>query len=982
MKSILRRTTALVLCLLLLGSTAFASDALGGKIYSYTLDICDQTTLTREVMWSASKSDLRTENYVTYKPSSSVSPVVSYGTSVLDKQTVYSMAKALEKNGKRVLSGINGDYFVMATGDPLGIVVTDGVLRSSASYLNALGFRADGTAFIGTPSLDLKANFKGYSLKIADINKVRTANGFYIFTEDFGATTKNTVAGVDVILTPTTAGSQLKIGSTVSCKVEKVIEATGATAIPKGKFVMSISNKAGAWLQETIRSLQPGDSVDIKISSSDTRWNQANCAVGAMYWILKDGKVDTSISDGASAPRTAVGVKEDGSVVFYTIDGRQSGLSIGATIQMVAQRLQELGCSNAVLLDGGGSTTMVSTYPDFSTSSTINSPSEGTARSVTNAIFLVSNLSPTGKAGSLYVTPKSLTLLPGATTQCTVSAMDTGWYPMDTLPGDITWSSLENTVSASGLFTAPSTPGVYTVSAESGGVTGSTNINVLQADSIYVINEATGKNVSTLTLSPGQKVNLSASASCRTIPLTGGDSSFAWTADADIGTISSDGLFTAGPNTATGKIKVATGRYAITISVAVNAPARYTLLSDFEGATPDLTGKNATLTLDSSQAQYGSQSLRVNYQNNAVLSTSRSLTDTDRYVSLWVYGDGSGSTLTAAFHDADGTSVTSPLATLNFTGWKQVSAQIPKGATSFDGLTVTAAKAGTLWLDQLVLSNESTWDNTAPTVSLSVKGNSVTATITDNLQGSLDADRMKLSVDGQSVPFHWEASSGTLTSTLSGLGQSSHQVTVTAADPCGNLGRGSATIVGTAKNPFADMTNHWAQTYTARLHELGVISGVTAGGTTKFLPDQNITRGDFALMAANWMGLDLQTYQSVSLPFTDAGAIPSWDLNAVKALYSLGIMQGSQAKDGTLQANARASITRAEAMTILGRLTEKGYSQAALSAFSDAPSVPTWARDHVATLVGMKVVGGSNGKLLPNSPVTRAEVAKMLFTLW
>lgn len=118
MKSILRRTTALVLCLLLLGSTAFASDALGGKIYSYTLDICDQTTLTREVMWSASKSDLRTENYVTYKPSSSVSPVVSYGTSVLDKQTGLLHAKALEKNGKRVLSGINGDYFVMATGDP------------------------------------------------------------------------------------------------------------------------------------------------------------------------------------------------------------------------------------------------------------------------------------------------------------------------------------------------------------------------------------------------------------------------------------------------------------------------------------------------------------------------------------------------------------------------------------------------------------------------------------------------------------------------------------------------------------------------------------------------------------------------------------------------------------------------------------------------------------------------------------------------
>ena len=86
MKSILRRITALALCAVLLCSTALASDALGGKIYGYTLDICDDTTLTREVMWSSSRSDLRTENYVTYKPSDSISPVVSFGSSIPDKQ--------------------------------------------------------------------------------------------------------------------------------------------------------------------------------------------------------------------------------------------------------------------------------------------------------------------------------------------------------------------------------------------------------------------------------------------------------------------------------------------------------------------------------------------------------------------------------------------------------------------------------------------------------------------------------------------------------------------------------------------------------------------------------------------------------------------------------------------------------------------------------------------------------------------------------
>ena len=43
------------------------------------------------------------------------------------------------------------------------------------------------------------------------------------------------------------------------------------------------------------RQLQVGDTVDINISSEDTRWNNVQHAVGAMYWILKDGKVDTSI---------------------------------------------------------------------------------------------------------------------------------------------------------------------------------------------------------------------------------------------------------------------------------------------------------------------------------------------------------------------------------------------------------------------------------------------------------------------------------------------------------------------------------------------------------------------------------------------------------------------------------------------------------------------------------------------------------------
>lgn len=1006
MKPFLRRTVALLLGATLLGSTALASDALGSRLYSYTLNICDDTTLTREVMWSASRSDLRTENYVTYSPSQSVSPVVSYGNFVLTKEKVTTMAQELEREGKRVLSGINGDYFVMATGDPLGLLVTDGQLRSSASYLSALGFRADGSAVIGKPDLTLRADFKGYSLKIAQINKIRTADGYYLFTDDFGTTTKNTKKGIDVILTPstdkigeTTVGAdkktsltrsdKLSIGGMVSCTVDEVVESTGATPIPKGKFVLSIAETGGEWLQEMLRSLQPGDPLDLEVFSEDTRWNEVDSAVGAMYRLIENGKIISGLDASSAAPRTAVGVKPDGSVIFYTIDGRQSGLSVGATIQMVAMRLSELGCTDAIFLDGGGSTTMVSTYPDYTNSSMVNSPSEGVPRSVTNAVFLVSNLKATNTPGSLYVTPKSLTLLSGATTQCVASCVDTGYYPMKNLPGAVTWSSTEGAVSDAGVFTAPSTTGVYTVSAQSGGVSGSTNVHVFSTpDSIKVTNKATGKAVSTLSLSPGDTVDLNAAAAYRSLDLTGSDTCFSWTADAGIGSIDKNGVFTAGSLPGTGHIKVAAGNYAVTIAVTVDAPTRFSLFSDFETAT-FFTANPTTLTLDGTAAtvKYGKQSLRTAYtlqDGTAALTANRLLHESDQYLSLWVYGDNSPNTLSAVFKDDAGTTLTQPLTALSFNGWKQVSVKIPPSALNFTGLTLSGTQnTGTIWLDQMSTSNKNTTDSVAPEVKVTVKNSTITAVVSDNINVPLTKEQVSLTADGASLNFSWDAEHSALTATLPTSKSTLQRISVTATDCSGNLGRGSYTVSGADPVlPFVDMDKHWALSYTAALYEHDIITGVSVGEESYFYPNRSITRGDFALMTARFLGVDLNNVGDVTLPYADVAQIPSWNLNAIKALYRLDIMKGSAGSDGTLYANAKSSITRAEAMAILSRTQPHGYEEASLSTFSDAAKVPTWATSHVASLVEQGVVGGSNGMLNPADPVSRAEVAKLLHSLW
>ena len=1009
MSRLFQRLTALLVFASLLCTTASASIALGDTLYKTSAQLADGVTLTNQVFWSNSKSDLREEYYATYTPGSNVVPAVSFGSSILSKQTVSSMANSLEDTGERVLTGINGDYFVVATGNPLGMIIQDGKLCSSASYFSALGFYADGTAIIGKPQLSVMAHFAGQDLLVADINKVRTdTGGYYLLTDDFGATTQNSQPGVDVVLSPVTdnvgqtissgdtqltLSDTLKIGGRVSCVVDQVLQSTGSISIPAGKFVLTINNKSNDWLVSELAGLAPGDTVDLDVTSPDTRWNNVTCAIGAYSNLVTNSALASDLDTSATAAsRTAVGIKADGSVIFYTIDGRQSGQSIGATLTQVANRLLELGCVDAVGLDGGGSTTMGATLPDSNSFSLINNPSDGSQRAVTNAIFLVSTLSPSGTPGSLYVTADSPMALTGATVPLHSSWVDTNWFPM-TSSQSVNWSAQKGTVSDDGVYTAPTISGTDTITASGGNCTGSTNVVVISSpSSISLSNESSGAQVSSLTLEPGQSISLKASAAYRSIALASQDTCFSWNVDSSLGTITSDGTFTAGKVCTSGKITVSAGNTSVTVPVTVTVTPTYNKTEDFEASslTSFSSTNTGTVSLETSsdRVKFGSKSLHLDYKGvsgQADVTANLSLNSGATYLSLWVYGDGSGNVLSANCRDTAGNLHTVSLTTLNFTGWKQLWVMLPDTPAALTGLTVTGSgnPSGEIWLDQMMTSNRDLSDTIPPIVTLTVSGSEVTANISDSGGAALSQSQIQLTIDGKATNFTWESSSGTLTAALPSLSATIHRVTVTATDLSGNIGRGSQNVVqGTLmSSPFADMEDHWADSYVTCLSNLGIVSGTTANGAQSFLPDQPITRGDFSLMTARWMGLNLDQYASVSLPFTDAASIPAWDLNAVKAMYSLGILKGSQS-GSTLCANAKASITRAEAMTILGRIQENGYAEADLTAFSDAGQVPSWALDYVKSLVGQGVINGSNGQLRPTAFVTRAEVVKMLLTIW
>jgi exopolysaccharide biosynthesis protein len=76
--------------------------------------------------------------------------------------------------------------------------------------------------------------------------------------------------------------------------------------------------------------------------------------------VIVNGKPLITSGDGGwgRGPRTAVGQKADGTVIFIVIDGRQPH-SVGATLREVQDLLLEEGCVNAGFLDGGASSEMV-----------------------------------------------------------------------------------------------------------------------------------------------------------------------------------------------------------------------------------------------------------------------------------------------------------------------------------------------------------------------------------------------------------------------------------------------------------------------------------------------------------------------------------------------------------------------------------------------------------------------------------------------
>jgi hypothetical protein len=224
----------------------------------------------------------------------------------------------------------------------------------------AVGFYfADGAtrAVVGRLSFHGEVRFgDGPALLLDGINRSRQESEIVLFTPEFHRTTLTPPGGAEIVVE--------------RGRIVEVREGVGSSLIPPSGVVVSVGGERFAPIRPSVRPGEPV-SVDTRLVSllpdPDGEWDRTRDIVSAGPLLLWKGKrieepEKESISEVfvlARHPRTAAGVRADGTLVFVTVDGRQPETSVGMSIPELTDLMLELGCVSAMNLDGGGSTTMV-----------------------------------------------------------------------------------------------------------------------------------------------------------------------------------------------------------------------------------------------------------------------------------------------------------------------------------------------------------------------------------------------------------------------------------------------------------------------------------------------------------------------------------------------------------------------------------------------------------------------------------------------
>ncbi len=178
---------------------------------------------------------------------------------------------------------------------------------------------------------------------------------------------------------------------------------------------------------------------------------------------------------------------------------------------------------------------------------------------------------------------------------------------------------------------------------------------------------------------------------------------------------------------------------------------------------------------------------------------------------------------------------------------------------------------------------------------------------------------------------------------------------------------------------FCDMQGHREHHAAMTMLEKGIMSGENIGNNTYFMPDKAVSRVDFLVMLMHTIGqTDVENIFDTG--FDDDSEIPASMKGYVKKARDMGLISGAVNSDGEYLFEPNREITRAEAALIVSKLINAEVPTVK-PIFPDRNDIPTWAQDAIYILNNLGILSSVDGSIAPNSSITRAQVASMLYEL-
>lgn len=289
---------------------------------------------------------------------------------------VISDAKPVSEMAKETgaVAGVNGDFFdINNTKAPSGSMIQSGKLLKGpqGSHTLTAGVNQDGFGMITNILLEGTVQLPTGQIALGALNQSSIpAGGIGLYTSVWGDAQR------------ANSGSRVYEVLIRGGKVAEVSNQIGQGVIAEDTFVL-VGRETGA---DKLEELSVGDEVLVEYAPKVDGDSLMNFAIGGNIKLVEKGKVPANLDDSLTAPRTAVGLSEDGkTMILALVDGRQIN-SRGMTYQELGELMKEYGAYQALNIDGGGSSTMVARMPGEADAKVVNQPSDGTERYVPNGI--------------------------------------------------------------------------------------------------------------------------------------------------------------------------------------------------------------------------------------------------------------------------------------------------------------------------------------------------------------------------------------------------------------------------------------------------------------------------------------------------------------------------------------------------------------------------------------------------------------------